>query len=643
MQNTSAPGCTDQHVRHRADTVYLLLMAGRIISMQTGFAMLESAYARPMNSANIMMKNIFDLLLGAIVFYLFGYEIAFGGQTQFGEDIQFDFALWFLHLSYASTAATITSGALAGRVAFIPYLVLSIVITGIIYPVVVQWTWAGGWLGRWGFIDFAGSSIVHLAGAVSALVAVCICGPRIGKYPEYRPWKGIMRRICVERNEREYYEVPQTGAERAIYAKIKAVSNPVQLLFGVFLLLTGFLAFNPASTFSTIGGSDLLAARSTVVTLLTTAGGSLACFVASLVQTRSLVVSVPDLTNAVLGAMVASCAGCDVLNPLVGVFVGFVAALLALWCQKWLNERQIDDVVGAVAAHGLPAVWGVVSVALWAQPHCSSSLRGLAFGGGIDALELLGIQVVGLIAISAFVAVSTYFVLISIDVMIGFRSSRASELIGLDFMEHRYDDGSFGTDPNKVTVITESAMRDCLAQRMVRHLSPTKRYSYNSPAETCFVADSAGSNPPNAPGNARASSSGEASTEPAAERALESAADEPGARQPTGAPASRVSSTAPSSTSEVPGSGQLPSHEELAREVAALRAAVRALREQMTVLTAAAGADQTVGAALGAPSGSSLAGMGRAGALRQLLSDAEKVMAVAQTSRPNEGHAGRRV
>merc|ERR1719149_268406 len=116
--------------------------------------MLESAYARPMNSANIMMKNLLDLLLGAVVFYLFGYEIAFGSSAQFDGDSQFDFGMWFLHFAYATTAATITSGALAGRVAFMPYLLLSTVITGVVYPVAVRWTWGGGWLKEWGYIDF---------------------------------------------------------------------------------------------------------------------------------------------------------------------------------------------------------------------------------------------------------------------------------------------------------------------------------------------------------------------------------------------------------------------------------------------------------------------------------------------------------
>ncbi|CAK0859807.1 unnamed protein product [Prorocentrum cordatum] len=508
----------------------LLLMAGRILSMQTGFAMLESAYARPMNSANIMMKNLLDLLLGALVFYLFGYEIAFGRQSQLDGSSHFDFALWFLHFAYATTSATISSGALAGRVAFIPYLLLSTMITGIIYPVAVRWTWGGGWLNDWGYTDFAGSSIVHLVGAVSACVAVCICGPRIGKYPQFRPWKGISRKVFAEHNEKEYYEMPCEGAERAIYAHIKAVSNPVQLLFGIFLLITGFLAFNPAATFSTIKGSDLLGARTTVVTLLMTAGGSLACFAASLVRTRSLVVSVPDLTTAVLGSMVSSCACCNVLPPLIGVLVGFLAGLLALWFQWWLNEHQIDDVVGAAAAHGPPAVWGVVSVALWARPHCHSSLRGLAFGGGAEAVELLGIQFAGLLALTGFATVSVYVAVVVIDAVFGFRCSRASELIGLDFMAHRFDDGSFGTDPNKITVISESVMRECLAQRVVRNLSPTKSYAFPNSPFKMYSQDHppssthgrpADNTPSTSPDEANAAPPGEIAGEPGKARPLE--------------------------------------------------------------------------------------------------------------------------
>ncbi|CAK0847008.1 unnamed protein product [Prorocentrum cordatum] len=601
-------------------------MAGRIISMQTGFAMLESAFARPMNSANIMMKNLFDLFLGALAFYCFGYEVAFGEQSQLVGDSQFDFALWFIHFSYATTAATITSGALSGRVAFMPYLLLSIVTTGIIYPVVVRWTWGGGWLGEWGFVDFAGSAVVHMVGAVSALVAVCKCGPRIGKYPQYRPWKGLSRKVWVEHNKPDYYEMPMVSAERAIYSRIKMVNNPTQLLFGIFLLITGFLAFNPASTFSTTASSDLVAAKSTVVTLLSASGGSLACFAASLVRTRTLIVSVPDLTTAVLGSMVASCACCDVVSPLVGVGVGFVAACLALWCQWWLNEHQIDDVVGAVAAHGPPGIWGVVSVSLWAQPGCHSSLRGLAFGGGTQALKHLGIQVTGIVALIGFVAVATYLTVVSIDVMIGFRSSRASELIGLDFMEHRFDDGSFGTDPNKVTVISESAMRDCLARRVVRNLSPMKSYiTYHSPSKhnhspskthehnhaTSKASEhgqSADKIPPKAP-----------AAEPVADHTLERIPDEPGTGQPSVAPAAG----ARSSTSEVLDSSNLASEEALAHEVAALRATVAALGEQLSILRAAAGAAPRRPSESGAFGGvGEFAEMSRMASLRDMFAEA---------------------
>jgi len=257
---------------------------------------------------------------------------------------------------------------------------------------------------------------------------------------------------------------------------------------------------------------------------------------------------------------------------------------------------------------------------------------------------------VGLVALIAFVTVATYLTVVGIDMMIGFRSSRASELIGLDFMEHRYDDGSFGTDPNKVTVISESVMRECLAQRMVRHLSPRKSYTANhspsktyehnhSPSTAYEHVQLADNHPPNAPDESKVDSASEATAEPGAEHTLERTSDEPGTGQPSGAPAA----SAPSSTSEALGSGKLASQEELAREVAALRTTVAVLGEQVNILSAFAGS------ATRRPSQSSVLGGGmtddmtRVASLRQLFSDAEREMAAAQTGRPNVGHASRGV
>lgn len=480
MAAAASPQCQGQRVRHRADTIYLLLMGGRVLAMQTGFALLEAAYGRPMNAANIMMKNIMDLLLGAFIFYVCGYEIAFGSPTEWIDISDFDHAFWFLQFTYATTAATIDSGALAGRVSFLAYLALSTVMTGMIYPVAARWCWGGGWLQELGFVDFAGSGVVHLVGAVSALVAMSICGPRIGKFNDYRGWKGVWRIVFLERNDDEFYQLPKNEVEKAIYSPIKSMQNPVQLLFATFSLLCGFLAFNPASTFSTIRNADNLAARITVVTLLSASAGSLACIVVSAVRFRSLVLTVPHLTNAVLGGLIASCASCHCVPPAMGMVIGFVGACLTLAFEPVMAKLQLDDVVGTVAVHGVPGAWGVIAVALFARPHCQSDLRGLFFGGGQEALRLLGVQVIGLLALIAFTAVATYVTVVAIDLVFGFRSSRAAELIGLDFIEHRIDDGSLRLDTAKAEALSIQPDRDCLVARarVCRRttLSPEKLY-----------------------------------------------------------------------------------------------------------------------------------------------------------------------
>jgi len=491
MQSEVDPICRAERLRHRADTIFLLVMGGRVIAMQTGFAMLEAAYGRPMNSANIMMKNSMDLFIGAIAFYFFGYTIAFGDQPLLIEENAFDFALWFLHFSYATTAATIDSGALAGRVSFVAYLVLSAAVTGVVYPLVVQWAWGGGWLQELGYTDFAGSSIVHMVGAISALVSVCICGPRIGRFPEYRAWKGPLRWLFAERNPSEFYRMPKLEVEKAVYSPIKACSNPVQLLFGTFLLLVGFLAFNPASTLSTTSNADLVSARTTVVTLLSASSGAMACVAASIVTTRSMVMTVPDLINAVLGGLVASCAGCNVIPPLLSMFVGFVGGLLALAVPPCLERLQIDDAVGAVAVHGPPGAWGVLCVPLFARPNCQSELAGLVFGGGEAALRLLGVQALGLVSLGSFAAASTYLIVLGIDLFGGFRCSRATELIGLDFIEHRIDNGNLKFESDKSEIETHSPIRDCLMHRVKMTVSPTKAYAEGEKktAETGGAAD----------------------------------------------------------------------------------------------------------------------------------------------------------
>jgi len=601
MRDAALPQCKAERIRHRADTVFLLMMGGRVLAMQTGFAMLEAAYARPMNAANIMMKNMMDLFLGSIVFYFFGYWLAFGVQPLIFEETGFDFSLWFLHLSYATTSATIDSGALAGRVSFIAYLVLSVLLTGFIYPIVVYWAWGAGWLQELGYIDFAGSSLVHMVGAISALVSVCICGPRIGKYPDYRAWKGIWRVIFVERNNSEYYQLPELEIEKAVFTKIKPCNNPVQLLFGTFLLLVGFLGFNPASTLATTLNTDLLSARTTVTTLMAASGGAMASILWALIVRRHLIIKVPDLTNAVLGGLVSSCACCHVIPPVIMLFVGFVGALLTLSTCVLMERRQLDDTVGAVAAHGCPAAWGTLCVAIFAQPHCQSDLRGLVFGGGQAAWEQLGIQCIGLVAIAAFAAVSTYICVLGIDLIGGFRCNRACELIGLDFTEHDIDDGALRLEEKSMTLMTHSPVRDCLVERVKRNITMPTEDKINGEA---VDVQTSGGDTPIPPEEYKTVSPDIDETE-----------EKVAAAPPPALQAARTGMKASHShTSQ--------SQVDLEEEVKELRKAVQKMSHTITMLVHGRSADSENGQAVVGSNAGSRQG-GRRAALDQLLQEAE--------------------
>lgn len=478
--------CQPLRRRHRADEIFLFMMGGRILAMMSGFGMLESAYARPYNAANVMMKNLNDLFFGSIAFYLVGSNISLHEIGGITDDI-FDTSVWFLHFTYATTSATIISGAVVGRCSFVAYLALSVFVTGVTYPVAMHWAWGhDGFLKEMGFRDFAGSGVVHMFGALCALISVCICGPRVGRFPTYRSWTGIWRVAFMERYPDAFYRGPQNEAEGAVHQSMKSCHNPVQLLFGVFLLMVGFLAFNPASVLFYITDSiddDLLASRVTVTTLLASAAGSLSSFAVALVRTRSAVIQVPDFVSGLLGSIIASCACCDVVPPLLCFLVGFIGGLLALIVQDMLAWMMIDDPVGAIAAHGMPGAWSVISVALFAKPHCQSTLRGLFYGGGREAWGLLGTQIVGLLVLGLWAVVTTYIAVIVLDLLVGFRCNRSSELLGLDLTDHHTDEGAHQFDPRTAKVIEQAPVRTTLANT----LSPPKAYLRKSFTKTVEV------------------------------------------------------------------------------------------------------------------------------------------------------------
>eukprot|EP00971_Amphidinium_carterae_P102349 2026227-Amphidinium_carterae.7 len=302
-------------------------------------------------------------------------------------------------------------------------------------------TWGGGFLDDMGFVDFAGSSVVHMVGSVSACVSSLLLGPRIGRFPTYRVGSRLWRLIALDKYPDAWYRAPLDDVEKAIFVKPRGITNPVQALFGLFVLIIGFLAFNPGSTFSTTGDADLLGARATVTTLMAGSGGAAACMVWSIAKTRVPNINIPDFVTGILAGLVASCACCHVITPAVALLIGFVAALVAFLAQAVVDYLQIDDPVGAISVHGPPGVVGTLSVAIFAKPHCLSRLKGLVYGGGSEAWDQLGTQCVGVLSLAVFTTVSTYLLVVVLKCLWGFRCERSAEVIGLDYVEHSYDDG----------------------------------------------------------------------------------------------------------------------------------------------------------------------------------------------------------
>jgi Amt family ammonium transporter len=393
------------------DTIWVLVAAALVFFMQAGFAMVETGFTRAKNAGNIIMKNLMDFSLGSLFFWFIGFGIMFGaGNGFFGA---FDFFVQgdynFLGLTvptpvflifqtvFAATAATIVSGAMAERTKFFSYVIYSIVISAIIYPISGHWIWGGGWLSELGFHDFAGSTAVHMVGGVAAFVGAALLGPRIGKYGK-------------------------DGKPKAIPGHSLTLGA-----LGVFILWFGWFGFNPGSSLSMTGDDVLSSVGNIFVTtnLAAAAGASVTMIVTWLKYKK------PDVSvtlNGALAGLVAITAGCDAVSPggaaLIGVIAGFIVVFGIEFIDKVL---KVDDPVGAVAVHGLAGAGGTIMVGLFAVDG------GLFYGGG---WSMLGVQALGVGAVAAWVAVTMFVVFLLIKKTVGLRVSKAEEIAGLDIEEH---------------------------------------------------------------------------------------------------------------------------------------------------------------------------------------------------------------
>ena len=402
--------------------VWTLIAAFLVFFMQAGFAMVETGLTRAKNSSNIMMKNLMDFCFGSIAFFAVGYGLMFGADKfgLFGTSKWFlstgdpstpagiwEICYWMFQIVFAATAATIVSGAMAERTKFSAYIIYSIIISLVVYPISGHWIWGGGWLATMGFHDFAGSTVGHSVGGWAALMGAIALGPRIGKYVK-------------------------VNGKTAVKA-IPGHSIPFAAL-GVFILWFGWFGFNPGSTTSGMNGAIATIA---VTTNLAAAAGAVLAMCMAWIRFGK-----PDTSMALNGALaglVAITAPCAVVSPLAAIAIGAIAGVLVVLSVEFIDKvLHIDDPVGAVSVHLVNGVFGTLAVGLFASPaYIQSSAAvckaGLFYGGGF---EQLGVQAIGVAAVGGWVVITTGILFFVMKAMKQLRVNREEELRGLDIGEH---------------------------------------------------------------------------------------------------------------------------------------------------------------------------------------------------------------
>ena len=401
--------------------VWFLIGAALVFWMQAGFAMVETGFTRAKNSGNIIMKNLMDFCIGTVMFIIIGFSLLLGedvlgligkpGFDIFTAYADFDWSSFVFNLVFCATTATIVSGAMAERTKFLSYCIYSGVISALIYPIEAHWIWGGGWLAQLGFHDFAGSCAIHMVGGISALIGAKILGPRIGKFEKDAQGK------IVKVNAFPGHNIP-IGA------------------LGVFILWLGWYGFNGAAATSLEQLASIF-----VTTTIAPAVATVVCMIFTWVKYGK-----PDVSmclNASLAGLVAITAPCDVTDAFGSIVIGAVAGVLVVF-GVWLLDYKlhIDDPVGAVAVHMMNGIWGTIAVGLFATPTApgysianaaGEALKGLFYGGGF---ELLGLQLLGFVAVAAWTAVTITILFLVIKSTIGLRASREEEIKGLDITEH---------------------------------------------------------------------------------------------------------------------------------------------------------------------------------------------------------------
>ena len=412
--SSAAETAVEYLTQSNANIMWTLIASVLVMFMQAGFAMVEAGLTRAKNTGNILMKNMFDFAAGSVTFYLLGFGLMMGldqggfiGLSNFNlsdwtpatDEGTWGFTFWFFQCVFAATATTIVSGAIAERTKFVAYLIASIAITGLIYPVSGHWIWGGGWLAKLEapMIDFAGSTVVHSVGGWVALAGALLMGPRIGKYSP-------------------------DGKSRAIPGH-----NMALVALGVFILWFGWFGFNPGSTVAAQANIALIA----VTTNMAACTGGLAAMVTAWVRYGK-----PDVSmsfNGVLAGLVAITAGCANVSPDGAMIIGLLAGVAVVLSVDFIDKvLKIDDPVGAISVHGVCGALGTLCVGLFASPEYGG-VAGLFYGGGMTQFitQLIG---VGSVFLWAFGTGLVLFLILKVTV--GIRVPAEEEIKGLDITEH---------------------------------------------------------------------------------------------------------------------------------------------------------------------------------------------------------------
>lgn len=393
---------TAESVQAILDNIWITVASILVIFMNAGFGMLETGFCRQKNAVNILSKNLIVFALATIAFWAIGFSFMFGSGTSF-----IGFGGWFLggdaatygldggtltipvfflfQVAFAGTAATIVSGAVAERIKFTDFLIFSLLLTGIAYPITGHWVWGGGWLGELGFSDFAGSTVVHSVGGWSALMGAAFLGPRIGKY--------------------------QGGQTNAIPGHNMSIAT-----LGCLILWIGWFGFNPGSALAASLDVPYIA----VTTNLAAAAGGIAATI-----TAWIVSGKPDLSmiiNGILAGLVGITAGCAGVSYLGAVIIGLIAGIIVVFSVLFIDSIKIDDPVGAISVHLVCGIWGTLAVGI--------------FDTELAGFQQVIIQLVGIGTVGLFTVVLSSIFWLALKATLGLRVSEEEELMGLDIGEH---------------------------------------------------------------------------------------------------------------------------------------------------------------------------------------------------------------